>query len=162
MKLKLKPLQARILVKLGTAREMPFDQLAKALMPAREMQGMSLAEWDNEIRLNIELLAVYGVIQIPDRLGVRFCVAPDFFVRWADVHRVRSAAEGKKYKPSIAIPLVVATVLATATTGCSTFPSMTRNRLAAEAQARRPAVQRSSASSPPACVASRRARIWSR
>lgn len=127
MKLKLKPLQARILVKLGTAREMPFDQLAKALIPAREMQGMSLAEWDNEIRLNIELLAVYGVIQIPDRLGVRFCVAPDFVVRWADVHRVRSAAEGKKYKPSIAIPLVVATVLATATTGCSTFPSMTQS-----------------------------------
>ncbi len=54
MKLKLKPLQARILVQLGTAREMPFDQLAKALMPAREMQGMSLAEWDNEIRLNID------------------------------------------------------------------------------------------------------------
>ena len=127
MKLKLKPLQAKILVKLGTAREMPFDQLAKALMPVREMQGMSLAEWDNEIRLNIELLAVYGVIQIPDRLGVRFCVAPDFVVRWADVHRVRSAAEGKKYKPSIAIPLVVATVLATATTGCSTFPGMTQS-----------------------------------
>lgn len=127
MKLKLKPLQAKILVKLGTAREMPLDQLAKALMPVREMQGMSLAEWDNEIRLNIELLAVYGVIQIPERLGMRVCVAPDFVVRWADVHRVRAVAEGKKYKPSIAIPLVVAAMLATATTGCSTFPEMTQS-----------------------------------
>ena len=127
MKLKLKPLQARILVKLGTAREMPFDHLTKALMPDRETQGMSLTEWDNEIRLNIELLSVYGVIQIHDRLGVRICVAPDFVLRWADVHRVRAAAEGKKYKPSIAIPLVVAAVLATATTGCSTFPGMTQS-----------------------------------
>lgn len=127
MKLKLKPLQARILVKLGTAREMPFDHLTKALMPDREMQGMSLTEWDNEIRLNIEILSVYGVIQIHDRLGVRICVAPDFVVRWADVHRVRAAAEGKKYKPSIAIPLVVAAVLATATAGCSTFPGMTQS-----------------------------------
>ena len=41
MKLKLKPLQARILVKLGTAREMPFDQLAKALMPARDAEYVS-------------------------------------------------------------------------------------------------------------------------
>lgn len=127
MKLKLKPLQVKILVKLGTAREMPLDQLAKALMPVREMQGMSLAEWDNEIRLNIELLAVYGVIQIPERLGMRVCVAPQFVIRWADVHRIRAAAEGKKYKPSIAIPLVVATLLATATTGCSTFPGMTQS-----------------------------------
>lgn len=124
MKLKLKPLQARILVKLGTARDIPFDHLVKALMPDHEMQGMSLAEWDNEIRLNIELLKVYGVIQITDRLGVRICVAPDFVVRWADVHRVRAAAEGKKYKPSMAIPLAVATVLATVTTGCSTSPGM--------------------------------------
>ena len=96
MKLKLKPLQARILVKLGTAREMPFDHLTKALMPDCEMQGMSLAEWDNEIRLNIELLSVYGVIQIPDRLGVRICVAPDFVVRWADVHRVRAARRRRR------------------------------------------------------------------
>lgn len=124
MKLKLNPLQTRILVHLGTAREMPFDQLVQALMPAREMQRLTLVEWDVEISLRIELLAVYGVIQIVDRIGVRVCVAPDFVQRWADVHRVRAAAEGKKYKPSIVLPAVAAVLLATATAGCSSFPGM--------------------------------------
>ncbi|WP_126447929.1 L,D-transpeptidase Cds6 family protein [Sulfuricystis multivorans] len=127
MKLKLNPLQVQILIKLGTNREMPFDQLAKSLLPARELQGMSIAEWDNEIRLTIELLAVYRVIQIQNRQGVRFCVAPDFVCRWADTQRECSAISGKKGKPSIVIPLLTATALATATTGCNTFQALTQS-----------------------------------
>ncbi len=122
MQMKLTPLQTSILSRLGTDREMPFDHLVRALTPTRAQQGLSPVQWEEEIRLQIDLLGVYGVIQITPQLGSRLCVAPEFVVRWADMHRVRQVVEGRKYKPSIVLPLVAATLLSTVTAGCSSFP----------------------------------------
>ena len=74
MKMTLKPIQSRILVKLGTARHLSFNRLVEVSMPSRKLDPESRSRWDNEIRLQIELLGLYGLIQIQEQLGVRTCI----------------------------------------------------------------------------------------
>ena len=127
MKMTLKPIQSRILVKLGTARHLSFNRLAAVAMPSRKLDPESRSRWDNEIRLQIELLGLYGLIQIQEQLGVRTCIAPDFVVRWVPEHMDRAAKmqrAGKKYRPSIVMPLIAASLVAVATTACSSLPGM--------------------------------------
>lgn len=127
MKMTLKPIQSRILVKLGTARQLSFNRLAEVAMPSRKLDPESLSRWDHEIRLQIELLGLYGLIQIEEQLGVRTCTAPEFVVRWVPDHLIRAAAmqkAGKKYRPSIVLPLIAASLVAVATTACSNLPGM--------------------------------------
>lgn len=127
MKLTLKPLQSRILVKLGTAGELSINRLVEAAMPRRGLSPDKRSRWDHEIRLQIELLGLYGLVQLVDRLGQRFCVAPAFVVQWSSAHIQQPPVKGKKPKPSIMLPLLAASVLSTASTGCSTFPGMTQD-----------------------------------
>ncbi len=127
MKMTLKPIQSRILVKLGTARQLSFNRLAEAAMPSRKLDPESRSRWDNEIRLQIELLGLYGLIQIEEQLGIRTCTAPEFVVRWVPEHLTRVATmqkAGKKYRPSIVLPLIAASLVAVATTACSNLPGM--------------------------------------
>jgi hypothetical protein len=126
MKLTLKPLQSRILVKLGTAGELSINRLVEASMPRRDLNPDKRSRWDHEIRLQIELLGLYGLIHLVDRLGQRFCVAPAFVVQWTSDQLQKPVLNGKKQKPSIVLPLLVASVLTTATAGCSSFPGMTQ------------------------------------
>lgn len=127
MKMTLKPIQSRILVKLGTARHLSINRLVEVSMPNRKLDPDSRSRWDNEIRLQIELLGLYGLIQIQEQLGVRTCIAPDFVVRWVPEHMDRAAKmqkAGKKYRPSIVLPLIAASLVAVATTACSSLPGM--------------------------------------
>lgn len=127
MKMTLKPIQSRILVKLGTARQLSFNRLAEVAMPSRKLDPESRSRWDHEIRLQIELLGLYGLIQIEEQLGVRTCTAPEFVIRWVPDHLKRAAAmqkAGKKYRPSIVLPLIAASLVAVATTACSNLPGM--------------------------------------
>ncbi|TXT28221.1 MAG: hypothetical protein FD131_3354 [Rhodocyclaceae bacterium] len=126
MKLTLKPLQSRILVKLGTAGELSINRLVEASMPRRDLNPDKRSRWDHEIRLQIELLGLYGLIQLVDRLGQRFCIAPAFVVQWTSDQLQKPVLNGMKQKPSIVLPLLVASVLTTATAGCSSFPGMTQ------------------------------------
>lgn len=127
MKMTLKPIQSRILVKLGTARQLSFTRLAEVAMPSRKLDPESRSRWDNEIRLQIELLGLYGLIQIEEQMGIRTCTAPEFVVRWVPDHLKRADAmqkAGKKYRPSIVLPLIAASLVAVATTACSNLPGM--------------------------------------
>lgn len=127
MKMTLKPIQSRILVKLGTARQLSFNRLAEAAMPSRKLDPESRSRWDDEIRLQIELLGVYGLIQIVEQMGIRTCIAPDFVVRWVPEHQAKVATmqqTGKKYRPAIVLPLLAASLVAVATTACSNLPGM--------------------------------------
>ena len=127
MKMTLKPIQSRILVKLGTARQLSFNRLAEAAMPSRKLDPESRSRWDNEIRLQIELLGLYGLIQIEEQMGIRTCTAPEFVVRWVPEHLTRVTTmrkAGKKYRPSIVLPLIAASLVAVATTACSNLPGM--------------------------------------
>lgn len=127
MKMTLKPIQSRILVKLGTARQLSFTRLAEVAMPNRKLDPESRSRWDHEIRLQIELLGLYGLIQIDEQMGIRTCTAPEFVVRWVPDHLKRADAmqkAGKKYRPSIVLPLIAASLVAVATTACSNLPGM--------------------------------------
>lgn len=127
MKMTLKPIQSRILVKLGTARQLSFNRLAEVAMPSRKLDPESRSRWDHEIRLQIELLGLYGLIQIEELMGIRTCSAPEFVVRWVPDHLKQAAAmqkAGKKYRPSIVLPLIAASLVAVATTACSNLPGM--------------------------------------
>lgn len=127
MKMTLKPIQSRILVKLGTARQLSFNRLAEVAMPSRKLDPESRSRWDNEARLQIELLGLYGLIQIQEQLGIRTCTAPEFVVRWVREHLDRAATmqkAGKKYRPSIVLPLIAASLVAVATAACCNLPDM--------------------------------------
>lgn len=127
MKMTLKPIQSRILVKLGTARQLSFNCLAEAAMPSCKLDPECRSQWDNEVRLQIEVLSLYGLIQIEEQLGIRTCTAPDLVVRWVPEHLDREARmqkAGKKYRPSIMLPLIAASLVAVATAACSSLPGM--------------------------------------
>lgn len=125
MKLTLKPVQCHVLVRLATARQMSFNHLVKSSMPDREMDADQRIHWDTEIRLQIELLALYGAIRIEEANGIRMCHAPAFVLAWLPGHLERVGQ--KKYRPSIVMPLIAATVVAVATTACSHFPEITQS-----------------------------------
>lgn len=59
------------------------------------------------------------LVRVVDELGARVCVAPEFVVAWADAHPAAIAVEGAGSRSSIMLPIVLATVLATA--GCGSF-----------------------------------------
>jgi hypothetical protein len=80
----------------------------------------------DEIRPQIDLMAIYGLIGIEKQMGVRVCFAPGSD-RWADAQRIKAVKPGKKQRPSIVLPLIAATLVATATTACSSFPGMTQS-----------------------------------
>ena len=131
MKMTLKPIQSRILLKLGTARQLSFTRLVEAAMPSRNLDPDSRSRWDGEIRLQIELLGVYGLIQFVDQLGGRMCIAPDYVVQWVPETQnqmTKMQQAGKKYRPSIALPLLAASVVAVATAACSNLPGMTQDK----------------------------------
>ena len=85
MKMTLKPIQSRILVKLGTARQLSFNRLAEAAMPSRKLDPESRSRWDNEIRLQIELLGLYGLIQIEEQLGIPYVEMDELLAKNAAV-----------------------------------------------------------------------------
>lgn len=95
MKLKPTPLQTRILVRVGRSREIPMERLTRSLMTAKEVRKMARPERESEIRLNLDLLSVYGVVSIVDRSGSQVCVAQDRLVAWA-------AARDARNRPALA------------------------------------------------------------
>lgn len=127
MKMTLKPIQSRILVKLGTARRLSFNRLAEVAMPSRKLNPESRSRWDSEIRLQIELLGLYGLIHIEEQLGIRTCIAPEFVVSWVPEYLGHLAAmrgSGRKPRASIVRPLIAASLVVAATTACSHLPGM--------------------------------------
>ncbi len=127
MKMTLKPLQCRILLKWASHRQIGLNLLVEASLPNRSLNMERRPRWQDEIRLQIDLMAIYGLIGIEEQMGVRVCFAPEFVIAWADAQRIKAVKPGKKQRPSIVLPLIAATLVATATTACSSFPGMTQS-----------------------------------
>lgn len=128
MKLQLTPLQIRILVKLRTAEHLDLSRLVEALMPSYDMTAEQRGSWNNEIRLQIDLMRLYGLIQVVDLPNMCVCSATRAVVEWMPRHLQRSTTESKKYRPSILLPLLATSMLAPASTGCSILPGMAQNQ----------------------------------
>lgn len=125
MKLKPTPLQTRILVRVGRSREIPMERLTRSLMTAKEVRKMARPERESEIRLNLDLLSVYGVVSIVDRSGSQVCVAQDRLVAWAAARdaRNRPALAARSLSP---IAPIMATALLAASAGCGTLKDWTQ------------------------------------
>ena len=79
--MQLTSLQLRILVKLALPGRMTLERLLAAAMP-RKLDINQRPLMENEIRLQIDLLALHGLISLVDQSGERCCVAPTAVVRW--------------------------------------------------------------------------------
>ena len=106
MKMTLKPLQCRILLKLASHRQIGLNLLVEASLPNRSLNMERRPRWQDEIRLQIDLMAIYGLIGIEEQMGVRVCFAPEFVIAWADAQRIKAVKPGKKQRPSIVLPLI--------------------------------------------------------
>lgn len=119
MKLRLSPLQSRILLHLAAVRAVSLDALIDTMMPSPRIPDEVREAWDADIRLQVELLTLYGTIAATDTLGIRELRAPDFVRAWA--RRCAARPAGVRQRPPLIVSTVAATVLLAA---CSTTQTL--------------------------------------
>jgi outer membrane protein OmpA-like peptidoglycan-associated protein len=121
LKIALQPLQIRIIAMLTVLRESPLDDLVTTLMVCTSAPGQTQEQLESSIRLQIDLLNLFGIIRFENRLGVQLCFVSDHLQQWAA--RNLSQKTTKMKKPSRTAPLVTATAFAVSLAGCSTLLS---------------------------------------
>ena len=87
-------LQLRVLVKLATPGRMTVDRLVEAVMP-RKMDREKRPLSESEIRLQIDLLTLHGLITCIDQNGERFCSAAPNVVRWLAKNHPRASRRNR-------------------------------------------------------------------
>lgn len=121
--LELSPLQNTILVRIGAAERLGTDQLVDAIVARSTLNSEERRSLEQEIRLQIRLLALYRLIDIAERHGGRqVCIASDRVREWLPDHLKRAEVEGVMHRPSIALPFVMAAAIGAA--GCSSLGDM--------------------------------------
>lgn len=78
---------------------------------------------ENEIRLQIDLLALHGLISLVDQSGERHCVAPTAVVRWLAKSQPRASRRTRKKRMPFTLPILTASLMSAA--GCTHAPSTT-------------------------------------
>ena len=113
-------LQLRILVKLAKPGRMTVDRLVEAAMPRKlEPEKRSLEE--SEIRLQIDLLTLHGLILRVDQHGVGFCTAAPVVLHWLAKNRSRATRRNRKKRNPFTLPVITASLAMAA--GCTHAPS---------------------------------------
>lgn len=120
--MQLTSLQLRILVKLALPGRMTLERLLAAAMP-RKLDINQRPLMENEIRLQIDLLALHGLISLVDQSGERCCVAPAAVVRWLAKSQPRASRRTRKKRMPFALPVLTASLMSAA--GCTHAPSTT-------------------------------------
>ncbi|MBP8275662.1 MAG: hypothetical protein KAX55_02040 [Propionivibrio sp.] len=113
-------LQLRVLVKLANPGRMTVDRLVEAVMPRKiDREKRSLCE--PEIRLQIDLLTLHGLITCIDQNGERFCSAAPNVVRWLAKNHPRASRRNRKKRFPFALPVLTASLAMAA--GCTHAPT---------------------------------------
>ena len=120
--MQLTSLQLRILVKLAVPGRMTLERLLAAAMP-RKLDINQRPLMENEIRLQIDLLALHGLISLVDQSGERCCVAPTAVVRWLAKSQPRASRRTRKKRMPFTLPILTASLMSAA--GCTHAPSTT-------------------------------------
>lgn len=126
MKMTLKPLQYRILLKLASRRQVGLNTLVESSLPHRSLNLKRRARWQEEIRLQIDLMSIYGLILIEEQMGTRICIAPEYVIAWSNDQVDTPTLPKKQPRPSIVLPLLAATIVATATSACGNLTPLSR------------------------------------
>ena len=120
--MQLTPLQLRILVKLAKPGRMTVDRLLTSVLPRKlDISQRSLLE--TEIRLQIDLLILHGLITQIFQSGERYCVAPPAVVRWLAKRPPHASRRTRRKRVPLAIPVITASLMGAA--GCTHAPSTT-------------------------------------
>ncbi len=113
-------LQLRVLVKLATPGRMTVDRLVDAVLP-RKTDRAQRALYEPEIRLQIDLLTLHGLITCIEQAGERFCVAAPKVVRWLAKTRPHMSRRNRKKRHPFTLPVLTASLALAA--GCTHAPS---------------------------------------
>ena len=119
--MQLTSLQLRILVKLALPGRMTLERLLATAMP-RKLDINQRPQMETEIRLQIDLLALHGLISVVDQSGERYCVAPAAVVRLLAKNQPRASRRTRKKRLLFALPVLTASLMSA---GCTHAPSTT-------------------------------------
>ena len=120
--MQLTSLQLRILVKLATPGRMTVERLLVAAMP-RKLDINQRPLLEAEILLQIDLLALHGLITVVDQSGERYCIAPSAVVRLLAKNQPRASRGARKKSMPFVLPVITASLMSAA--GCTHTPSTT-------------------------------------
>lgn len=118
--LELSSIQNTILVRIGSAERMETSRLLESIANKRAMSTQERQDLDKEVRMQLQLLSLYGLVSLSSRHGGReICIASSRVREWLPDHLKRAEAEGIMHRPSITLPFMAAAAIAA--TGCSTM-----------------------------------------
>ncbi|MBZ0097236.1 MAG: OmpA family protein [Sulfuricella sp.] len=129
MSRQLNPLQQAILTKLASIGSLSENQMVILLTPKQRLSAQDRLLWDSEIRLQAELLSMYGLIRMVERslTGQRIYVATPGILNLAPPKpRTKPSNPRKPARPSrvpMSRPLAAMVAVVMASSGCGMTPS---------------------------------------
>lgn len=121
----LNPIQQAILANLAISGSLHEDQMVNLVTPKTRLSAQDRLSWNEEIRMQAELLCLYGLIRMVGRssAGQRIYVATPAIVDRVRVKRTRSS---RTARPLMSKPVSAILAVVLASTGCSMMPSSLR------------------------------------
>jgi hypothetical protein len=112
-------LQNSILTHLGAVDRLEKKRLCLAIIGRRTLSSADRLRWLDEINLQLQLLCLYGLVEIIDTPAKhKICIASPRVKAWLPDHLRSVAIKGAKHRPSILLPFAIAATLAAG--GCGT------------------------------------------
>jgi hypothetical protein len=112
-------LQNSILTRLGAVDRLEKNRLCLSIIGRRTLSSADRLRWLDEINLQLQLLCLYGLIEIIDTPAQhKICIASPRVKAWLPENLRSAAINGAKHRPSILLPLAIAATLIAG--GCGT------------------------------------------